>query len=373
MGVTEKLIKYSLVTLTIFSHLLSLAKVKVKSVVSYFDQDSDQGKQVIDESGDESTTVIEPVFFIDWEVSEKTDFHSKIVIDSWSAASDTALDANTGASGNGGITNQARLAGEVGLTHELKNKNKLGAKLGYSGEYDYKSLYIGGSYEASFAQDNFSLSADLMYFKDQTKDFDLLTNSPTAFENKDTISLGLNASQILTPKDIIQFSSSFITQSGLLSGIASTVNLGGSRVNEVLPDSRFRYALGTTWVHGFSETLAFSLAYRYYGDDWGISSHTITPMIRLSLLEDKAYLEFSYRYYTQSESKYFQDSFTSQEEFMTSHSRYEDFSASQLGSQFQYTIEGSKRDYIFGLGAYYYMRSGGSKSMIGQVSFGTNF
>lgn len=347
--------------------------MKVKTVLSFFDQNSDQGNQVLDESGDESTSVIEPVFFIDWNINEKTNFTSKIVVDTWSAASDTALDANTGASGSGGIQDQSRVGAQFGINHELKSKSKVGALLGYSGEYDYKSIYAGGHYETSFANDNFTIGGSLLYFKDKSKDFDLVNDVQTEFQNKDTIALSLDASQILTKKDLIQFSTSIIDQSGFLNGISSTVNLSGTRVNEILPDSRLRYALGATWVHGFSETFAFSLAYRYYGDDWGIKSHTITPMLRVSVLEDKGYLEFSYRYYSQSESDYFQESFTSAEPFMTSHSRYQDFTASQYGAQFQYVINGENRDYHLGVGAYYYTRSGGSNSIIGQVSFGTEF
>jgi hypothetical protein len=370
--VVTKIIKKSILVLAIFSYGVSFAKVKIKSVLSFFNQNSDQGNQVLDESGDESTTVAEPVFFIDWEVDEKTSYTSRIVVDSWTAASDTALDANTGASGSG-IEEQKRVAIQIGYNKELENKDKFGLLVGNSSEYDYQSLFAGVNYEKSFAQDNFTLGGSLTYYSDQAKDFDIENDGITPYEDKKTIAFSIDASQLITIRDVMQFSFSYIKQEGMLNSIASTVNIAGTRTGEDLPESRDRYAIGTTWVHGFSDLFASSIAYRYYTDDWGINSSTVTPMVRFNLSDDKAYLEFSYRFYTQTQSDYFQEKFSLRKDFMTSHSKYQDFSANQVGAQYSYNFEGVNRDYELGIGYYNYVRSGGSISNIAQLSFGTSF
>ncbi|MBT3583337.1 MAG: hypothetical protein HN509_00405, partial [Halobacteriovoraceae bacterium] len=106
MAVTDKLKKilFSLVILfanlgQAFAEMMEKGKTKVKTVFNFFHQNSNDGKQVFDGSGREEANVIEPMIFIEHQINEDTAITGHFVFDFWTAASDTKLDGNTGASG----------------------------------------------------------------------------------------------------------------------------------------------------------------------------------------------------------------------------------------------------------------------------------
>ena len=88
---------------------------------------------------------------------------------------------------------------------------------------------------------------------------------------------------------------------------------------EQLPDSRFKVALGGRLNYYIDETFVVRTFYRYYFDDWGITSHTISVEVPIKL-SDKFTIYPSYRFYNQSAADYFgaYESHLSTDEFYTS-------------------------------------------------------
>ena len=123
----------------IWAQVLAKGKTRVTTVFNLYHQNSEEGKQVIDNSGREEVNVLEPMVFVSHQFDENTNIHSHFVFDAWTAASDTRLDANTGASGGEGIKNQSRFSGGIGVSRE-HDVWTYGVDLGVSTEYDYKSL-----------------------------------------------------------------------------------------------------------------------------------------------------------------------------------------------------------------------------------------
>jgi hypothetical protein len=107
---------------------------------------------------------------------------------------------------------------------------------------------------------------------------------------------------------------------------------------ERLPDTRFKLPIGARWNYYLNEKFVLRTYYRYYTDNWGISSHTASIELPYKIT-DRFTVFPIYRYYTQSESDYFApyDEHLSTEEFYTSDYDLSTFNAHQYGLGVNYT------------------------------------
>ena len=390
MAVTKQSIFYFAVgIILIFSQIQnSLAemmpkgKTKFKFLSNIYHQNGNDGAQVADNSGREEVNVFEPMIFIETQISEHTAINADFVFDAWSAASDTKLDGFTGASGKG-IGPQARVSGNFGIRQEY-GSTEWHAKLGFSSEYDYRSFNGTVGASKGFANDNFTLGMDLRYFADGVKLFQDITPTNTAtisdFLPRQILAVSMQASQILTVKDIVQLSLDFVRATNNLESTASTVLVAGVREVEDLPDSRARYSAGMKWVHGVGEDSALHLAYRHYFDQWGLSANSVSASYFIAMNDDQDLLEFSTRYHQQSQVDYFAKSFEgSHTGFKTSDSDLEEFDSYEFGSSYAYSL-GDKQilgidleSIIWDNGVNYAIRTNGLRYAYWQSSVGFEF
>lgn len=355
---------------------------KVKLLFNFFQQNSDAGKQVLDNKGDESATVFEPMLFVVARVDEQTDLSAQLVFDAWTAASDTVLDDKTGASG-GGIDGQTRVGGQFKIRRgsELESKS---LSLGFSTEYDYQSLNFGANFTNSFAEDNFTLSISPSLYLDQAKDFDIDNDVEVDFKSRVIYALDISATQLLTPKDLIQFGYTFVGMNGMLNSISGTVKVDDintnpyQRTQEALPSSKMRHAFSTKYVHGFTDELGLHFSHRYYQDDWDLKANTFETGLRMSLNEDRTFVMPSLRHHRQNAVEYYQDSFETREQFMTSDSDLAEFNSTRYGVHVEHLIENKKigshqTDWSISFGAYHYQRSNDLDYQVIQTGLGISF
>jgi hypothetical protein len=325
-----------------FAEMMEKGKTKVKTLLNVYTQNSSSGKQVLDNSGNEDVTVIEPEIFVKHQITADTEINASFTIDTWTAESDTILDGKTGASGEG-KKGQARVAPTIGVRREV-GKSKYGMNLGFSSEYDYTSKNISANYEHSFADDNFTLGAGVQYYADTVSLFPDITPPANAqiIENlnRDIYAINLGASQILTRKDIIEFSATLANSKGRLESTAGTVDIGGTREVEVLPGKRSRNAVSAKWVHAFSDEMALNLSYRNYFDDWGAHAHTMRGAYLIALREEQDFLEIALRYHSQEAVDYYKDRFDSAERYMTSDSDMSKFSSLEPSIMYSRSLGG---------------------------------
>lgn len=380
--------KYFISFLTLhnaFADMIEKGKTKVKTVFNLYHQNSNNGNQVADSSGREEANVLEPMIFIEHQINENTSINGRIVFDAWTAASDTKLDNYTGASGDP-IMGQTRVSANLGARQEQKvgaNRWNYGFDLGFSSEYDYQSLNGTLNVSRSFAKDNFTLGASFQYYKDELSLFTDISSPQNAVIKegfaRDIMAINITASQILTVKDIIQFDFTFAKSDGYLESTASTVNVAGVRQLESLPETRSRYALSTKWVHGLSELSALNLSYRYYWDQWDTGAHTLRAAYLFDIIEDESFVELFTRYHNQSKVKYFQTSFSSNKEFMTSDSDMDNFSSYEAGVYFESSIKDKKvfnislEDLTISHSFVYNQRTNGMRFGYYQCGFGFTF
>ncbi|MBI2520281.1 MAG: DUF3570 domain-containing protein [Bdellovibrio sp.] len=381
--IRQALLQSAFILLILLQKTYASGKDKIKFLFNLFGQEGKEGKQVYDDSGNQNLAVFEPMIFVEHWIDEKTNVNAHFIFDVWTAASDTRLDGNSGASGDG-IKGQTRIAGKLAYGHQEKS-HAWATNLGISNEYDYRSLNFGGNYTQNFAQDNFFLSLSPQLFLDQAASYDVERATTNEFKGRTIYSLDLSGSQFITASDILNVGYTYIGMQGMLNNIANTVKVLNntadrfSRTGERLPSSRKRHAIYTKYVHAFSDETALYLNYRYYTDDWKIMAHTYEINPRFSLNEGNRFLMFSYRLYDQKASQYYADQFSSARPLMTSDSDMDTLTAHRYGVHFSQI---SERERIFNIkiedleytsAVYYSQRSNGLKYAAVQFGVGTTF
>ncbi|MFK8165720.1 MAG: DUF3570 domain-containing protein [Lewinella sp.] len=246
-------------------------------------------------------------------------------------------------------------------------------------EYDYFSVGLGGAFTKLFNEKNTELSISGNVFLDswttiypfELRPFgeggsslnDALfsentitgsTNySPTfnEFENtgRNSYSLGIGFSQILHKNVQASVSLDLVQQQGLLATPFQRVNFGDvadafidnfqlADANELLPDNRFKTAIGGRLNWYLNQSVALRTYYRYYSDDWGVTSHTASIEVPVKI-SPRFTVYPSYRFYNQTAADHFKPHETalSTDEFYTADFGLSEFSANQYGFGVSYT------------------------------------
>lgn len=288
------------------------------------------------------------------------------------------------------------------------------ADVAFSNEYDYTSIGFGGGVSKLFNNKNTEISVRGNVYLDQWRPIyptelheyasyglnfqnngffsgvtilDQNGNASTIYlpnkfnswdkTNRNSYSASFGFSQVATKK--MQFSLFFdiLQQEGMLStpyhriyfadkpnyyiGQAQYISIYETSQNsgiyqladdiERLPSTRFKIPFGSRVNYYVNERLTLRTYYRYYWDDWGISSHTASIELPLKL-SDKFTVSPTYRYYTQQSSKYFApyETHLSTEKFYTSDYDLSTFNAHQYGFGLIYTdIFANAKIWKFGL------------------------
>lgn len=265
-------------------------------------------------------------------------------------------------------------------SHSSDDRNNIWtAKLSVSAEYDYFSAGLGGSYTKLFNEKNTEVSISGNVYIDNWNaiypfelrpfgsegsglsspffTFSTITGNANYNPNftefsktgRNSFSLGFGFTQILTKNAQASLALDLVKQDGLLSTPFQRVYFSDAADSfidnfqladdvERLPDARFKVALGGRLNYFINETFVLRTYYRYYFDDWGISSHTASLEVPVKIT-DKFTIYPSYRYYNQSTADYFApyEGHLSTNDFYTSDYDLSKYSANQFGIGVTYT------------------------------------
>ena len=107
---------------------------------------------------------------------------------------------------------------------------------------------------------------------------------------------------------------------------------------ERLPSARIKFPLGMRFNYYINEFLVLKTYYRYYFDDWGVTSQTANVELPIKI-GGKFTLYPSYRYYTQTQADYFApyEAHTTAETYYTSDYDLSAFNSNQYGFGVRYT------------------------------------
>lgn len=353
---------------------------------SYYTQDGDNaavsGGIGTEELTDATATVVisiplnaDDILTIDAGISAYTSASSSNVDPFDGAGVANAFVASSGASGADVWSNITGV-----YSHSSDDRNTLwSSKVSISAEYDYFSFGVGGSFTKLFNEKNTELSISANAYLDSwsiitpaelrsprggdedDEDFDINNFTITGNTNynpnfvalptdkRNSYSVGFGFSQILSKRLQGSLALDFVRQNGLLSTPFQRVyfsDIEDSFIEdfhlaediERLPDTRFKVAAGGRLNYYINEKVTIRSFYRYYFDDWGITSHTASVEIPIKL-GDKFTIYPSYRYYQQTAADYFQpyNQHLSTAEFYTSDFDLSTYSSNQFGFGISYT------------------------------------
>ena len=318
-------------------------------------------------------------------------------------------------------------------SHSSDDRNTIwNGNVSFSNEYDYTSVGFGGGISKLFNEKNTELTIKGNVYLDKWRPIypkELVSNvnstnlqgysiydqngtvsnlyntslfTQYSKSNRNSYSLSLSFSQILTKKIQMSVFMDILSQEGLLatpyqrvyfadkanyyvgdskyiSNYTNISNQGTFQLadsNEKLPSSRFKIPIGARFNFYLNEYVVAKTYYRYYQDNWGIQAHTasIELPIKLSSMFTISPL---YRYYTQSASDYFAsyEQHLSTEKYYTSDYDLSKFTSNQYGVGVTYNdIFAKAKLFMLGLKTIdfrfnHYQRNDGLSSNIGTVGF----
>lgn len=252
--------------------------------------------------------------------------------------------------------------------HTSNDRNSIvNAKAYVSAEYDYFSLGFGGGYAHLFNEKNTEVSVNVQVFLDKWNSqypielrngfFDSRTSGTgtyapdfTAFkkETRNSYSISLGLSQVLGKKLQGSVFLDLVSQTGLLSTPFQRIYFADSPdffiedfqlADDVerLPDSRFKVPIGGRLNYYLNDRVVLRSYYRFYADNWGITSHTANLEVPIKL-NDSFTVYPSYRYYSQTAADYFypKEIALSTLDFYTSDYDLSGYTANQYGIGIRY-------------------------------------
>ena len=266
-------------------------------------------------SDTDQTTIITPRLRVGAPLAEATRFDVVYTVDVWTSAS---IDIRTSASK--AVTEQ-RDELDASLMHAFTDVTVSGGYR-YSTEYDYESH--GGALSAAydFADNTAQLALGVRAY------FDVVGRAgDPGFARDSHMQTGrLSFTQVLDKQTFMQAVYELMHQEGYLSSpyryvriaadvgsIPSTCRYPATEyVERTLrgcalennPEERLRHAAALHVRRALSDALSAGANYRFYIDDWGMTSHTAGLDAALSL--DPGWLiALGYRFYTQSSADHF--------------------------------------------------------------------
>lgn len=243
-----------------------------------------------------------------------------------------------------------RVAGSVLFTSRFANRDELTLGVSHSAESDFYST--DGSVEYMHYLDsskNSSVSFGASYQSNEIlKRCSDVDGCSGASESKDAsaINMQLGFSQNIDATSNAKITLFSSIDDGYLDNpylniVRNYEDGSGEIVNEHRPDSKTAYGVALHYAKAFNDTFTLQLGYRFYDDDWDISSHTLNLDLYTELGDYT--IHTGLREYLQSEAYFYNgsiDYFTTQE-FASSDKRLSDFNTQtyQLGVEYDLSDE----------------------------------
>ena len=184
----------------------------------------------------------------------------------WFSAANAAGEPVINMSGASGITD-ARSELSIGTRYYSQNGN-FGGAVGYSEENDYRATYVNLSGSRNFNNDLTTVTLGFSHSADDIFPTDAELFNRVRNEDKRATSAAVSLSQVINRVTTFQTALSITEQSGFLSD--------PYKLQDARPDNKTQIAFSNSLRYFFIEADgALQANYRYYHDDFGISSHTL--------------------------------------------------------------------------------------------------
>jgi len=347
--------------------------LEIDFLASYYDQDGEHSP-VTGGIGTEELTSASPVVVIKYLTKSQWQLGATLGLDNITSASTDNMDIVDGVN----ISSASRMDARVFTTFSADKKfdeNNWGASVGFSGEYDYRSINAGLRWNRDFNGNNTNLGVGLNHYADEIKLYNI-DGILDGTDNRATTDLSLTWSQVLSSKTLASVELSVSDQSGWLSSPFQEVILDdGTHVAERLPDARQRDALRVSLNHAFSDRFVLRSYFRIYDDDWDVQAQTLElePHFRWRS-GGSTWLYPILRYHTQDGSGYFglPGQFSAADAYYTADRDLSEFDSLKYGLGASFSLNGRslrRMDYRLT----YYDRDDGLSAINLSFGFGWSF
>ena len=177
-----------------------------------------------------------------------------------------------------------------------------------STESDYFAQMVTVNYNRDFMADNFNLSGGVSFGWDDIKPL-ADDDTPGIADYRQTLHGNLVATQILTPLTVVRVGGEFNSVKGLQHDPYRNVYVAGTNVPELHPKDRNRWSASVGVNQYITNRSSIKIDYRYYWDDWGVSSHTIGGKLS-QYVTDEIVVRYRYRYYSQDPATFYSTDYT---------------------------------------------------------------
>ena len=306
-----------------------------------------------DESSDR-VSVIAPMLTLNYDIGTDYTIKASILHDSVSGATPAwQPDSTSGASsrdnsGDYRYANQAfdeqRNAASLMLTTRFASRDELSVGVDYSRESDFDGITLSTEYlHYTDSSHNRSLSLGVSYGVNEILSYDYDTGSGASHKEESTaLTLQAGITQVLTTQSSLKVDGFAIIDDGYLTNPhANVVRHYGTAQQALLtehrPSSRTAYGTTLSYITMLGEQTSLKGRYRFYRDDWEITSHTLEADLYYQLTPAIT-LGAGVRGYTQSEAEFYHasKSYFTDETYASSDERLSDFDAMTYKASIDY-------------------------------------
>jgi hypothetical protein len=334
-------IKYLLIFIS------SLLLLEVSSIASSIKDKVSFGINTYSDNAD--VQVYSPTFSIFKKLSGQWMLGFKMRIDAISAASIVngsnagRVDAVTGASSKeSDLLNfdDTRYAPTIMATYD-DGDNLVTFGGYYSSEVDYKGKSVFINYVRQLNEQNTALGIGISQSFDK---WEPVFQRALPKDNRNEGKIDLSINQLISPTFSMQAVYSYMYSEGFLSSPYHYVLQSDLAKFENYPDTRAGHAFALKGVYLLNENNSMNFSYRYYIDDWDISSHTLN-VEELHDFSKNLTSGLRVRYYTQTKSNFAKPigTYTLSDKYFATDYRMGAFDSYTIGIPFIYKLKhGSK-------------------------------
>jgi hypothetical protein len=374
---------------------LSLVTASLLFASSAFSQDYVRINYMQYDENDNRVSVKAPSIEINKDIGVNYTLNTTVVTDTVSGATPIYVDSSSGASAfnsrgtnkiptnNNIIFSEQRTSGNLSLVKRLQNRDEITTALSKSYESDYDANTMSVDYlhwanesknrsyniGVSFAVNNV-LIRDCSY-NAQCGTPDTIS-SASKKETSKTIATQLGVTQIINKTSLYKVDMFYSKEDGYLSNpYYNVVRNTNKIVAETRPNKRVAYGFNLKYIKAFTNKFSSKFKYKFYKDDWEITSHTV-DINSYYELNTKFTLGLGLRYYIQNEAMFYNEStkYFTTEQYASHDDRLSSFNSTTLKSSLDYKYS-NKTSYDISLNKY--KQSTGLSAFYSTIGFKYKF